>query len=142
MHQADHTGRPDIQNSLYPSLRSYLSVISRAWLKEPLIFRLYAEQYVQTLGIFRNCNLSSPLYRFAWTGYRCRREMRALIKTVDDAICTNDRQLANMNIGGVLAGGGGLSCKLQAEVGALDPIGEGESAFINRTSFKILVVVK
>jgi len=68
--------------------------------------------------------------------------MRALIKTVDDAICTNDRQLANMNIGGVLAGGGGLSCKLQAEVGALDLIGEGESAFINRTSFKILVVVK
>ena len=46
--------------------------------------------------------------------------MRALIKTVDDAICTNDRQLANMNIGGVLAGGGGLSCKLQTEVGALD----------------------
>jgi hypothetical protein len=47
-----------------------------------------------------------------------------------------------MNVGGVLAGGGGLSCKLQAEVGALDLIGEGESAFINRTSFKILVVVK
>ncbi len=40
-----------------------------------------------------------------------------------------------MNIGGVLAGGGGLSCKLQAGVGALDLIGEGESAFINRTSF-------
>jgi hypothetical protein len=68
--------------------------------------------------------------------------MRALIKTVDDAICTDDRQLANMNVGGVLAGVGGLSCKLQAEVGALDLIGEGESAFINRTSFKILVVVK
>jgi hypothetical protein len=34
-----------------------------------------------------------------------------------------------MNAGGVLAGGGGLSCKLQAEVGALDLIGEGESAF-------------
>ena len=68
--------------------------------------------------------------------------MRALIKTEDDAICTDDRQLANMNVGGVLAGGGGLSCKLQAKVGALDLIGEGESAFINRTSFKILVVVK
>ena len=55
--------------------------------------------------------------------------------------CFSDSTLSNMNVGGVLAGGGGLSCKLQAEVGALDLIGEGESAFINRTSFKILVVV-
>jgi hypothetical protein len=55
--------------------------------------------------------------------------MRALIKTEEDAICTDDRQLANMYIGGVLAGGGGLSCKLQAEVGALDLIGEGECIY-------------
>ena len=47
-----------------------------------------------------------------------------------------------MNVGRVLAGGGGLSCKLQAELGALDLIGEGESAFVNRTSFKILAVAK
>jgi hypothetical protein len=33
-----------------------------------------------------------------------------------------------MNVGGVLAEVGGLSCKLQAEVGALDLIGEDESA--------------
>jgi hypothetical protein len=30
-----------------------------------------------------------------------------------------------MNVGGILTGGGGLSCKLQAEVGVLDLIYQG-----------------
>jgi hypothetical protein len=36
IHQADLSGWPDIQNSLYPSLRSYLSVISMTWLTKYL----------------------------------------------------------------------------------------------------------
>jgi hypothetical protein len=92
---------------------------------EPLFSRLCAQQCVQTCDILRNCNLERPFRLIARGGYGDGREIRGLVDTVDEAIFTDNRRGAYMNVGGVLAGGGGLSCKLQAGVGALDLIYKG-----------------
>jgi hypothetical protein len=82
-----------------------------------------------------NRYLGRPFRLVTRRGYWYGHDIRGLVKTIKDAIFTDHRRGAYMNVGRVLAGGGGLSCKLQAGVGALDLIGEGESAFINRTFF-------
>jgi hypothetical protein len=92
---------------------------------ESLFSRLRAEQYVQACDVSRNRDLGRPFRLIACRGDGYGREIRGLIETIDDAICTDNRRGAYMNVGGVLAGGRGLSRKLQAEVGALDLIYQG-----------------
>jgi hypothetical protein len=92
---------------------------------EPLLSRLRAQQYVQACGILWNRDLGRPFRLIACRGDGYGRQIRGLIETIDDAICTDNRRGAYMNAGGVLTGGGRLSCKLQAGVGALDLIYQG-----------------
>jgi hypothetical protein len=88
---------------------------------EPRLSCLYAQHDVATFNILRDRNLGRPLRLIACRGYRYGHNIRGLIKPIEDAIGTDNRRVANVNIGGVLAGGG-PSCKLQAGVGALDLI--------------------
>jgi hypothetical protein len=89
---------------------------------EPLLSRFDAQQYVQTFGVWRNRNFGGPFRRTACRSDWHGREIRRLVEAIDDAIFADHRRVANVDVGGVLAGGGGLSCKLQAGVGALDLI--------------------
>lgn len=87
--------------------------------EEPLLLRLYAQHYAKAFDISGNHDFGCPFRLIAGRGYGYGHDIRGLVKTIEDAICADNGRVANMNIGGVLAGGGGLSCKLQAGVGAL-----------------------
>ena len=72
---------------------------------EPRLSRLYAQQYVQALRILRNRNLGGPSRLVACRGYRYGHNIRGLMRTIKDAVCTDSRRRVYINVGGVLAGG-------------------------------------
>ena len=99
--------------------RLYISDVDGVVNKEPLLFRLYAQHYAKAFNISGNHDFGCPFRLIARRGYGHGHDIRGLIKTIENAICTDNRWGAYVNVGGVLAGGGGLSCKLQTGVGAL-----------------------
>jgi hypothetical protein len=111
--------------AFHPGTKLLIGDIDSIVRVQPLLSRFHAQHDVETFGILRNRDLGRPLRRIARRGYGHRNDIRGLVKTIDDTIRTDRGRGAYMNVGGVLAGGGGLSCKLQAEVGALDLIYQG-----------------
>jgi hypothetical protein len=111
--------------AVHPGTKLLIGDIDSIVRVQPLLSRLHAQHDVETFGTLRNRDLGRPFRRIARRGYGHRNDIRGLAKTIEDAVFTDDRRVAHMNVGGVLAGGGGLSCKLQAGVGALDLIYQG-----------------